>query len=101
MFEMLNETKEQIKKAAFQLFSQKGIHGTNSKEIAKKAGVSIGSFYSYFKNKKILLLEILEDHCDQVFSSIWQPLNGFIVNDQAYLDGIRHDELLLAILDIR
>jgi len=75
------KTRDWIMKAAFQLFAQKGIHGTNSKEIARKAGVSIGSFYSYFKNKKTLLLEILEDFLDQMYLSIWKEMDQFTINE--------------------
>ena len=52
------ETRDSILAAARALFSEKGFHGTNSKEIAARAGVSIGSFYSYFKNKKVLFMEV-------------------------------------------
>lgn len=75
------QTKERIMKAAFALFAQKGIHGTNSKEIVGKAGVSIGSFYSYFKNKKTLLLEILEDFLDQVYLTTWKGMEHFTINE--------------------
>ncbi len=68
-------TKKRIMRAAFALYAKKGIHGTNSKEIAKKAGVSIGSFYSYFKNKKSLLLEMLEDYLDRHFLAIWKGID--------------------------
>lgn len=74
------ETKKRIVKAASQLFSQKGIHGTNSKEIATKAGVSIGSFYAYFKNKKQLLLEILEDFLDSVYQTIWKDVGTYALD---------------------
>ncbi len=70
------ETKKRIIKTAFKLFAEKGIHGTNSKEIAKNAGVSIGSFYSYFKNKKTLLLEMLEDYIEKHFRMVWQTLSS-------------------------
>lgn len=73
------ETKKRIERAAFRLFSRKGIHGTNSKEIAEKAGVSTGSFYAYFKNKKQLLLEILEDFLNQTYLAIWQDLGSYSV----------------------
>lgn len=66
------QTKQCIVQAALRLYANKGIHGTNSKEIAEKAGVSIGSFYSYFKNKKTLLMEILEAFLDKTYLSIWQ-----------------------------
>ncbi len=75
------ETKKQIIKAAFKLFAEKGIYGTNSKEIAKKAGVSIGSFYSYFKNKRNLLLEMLEDYVEQHYRAVWQTLSSLNIGE--------------------
>jgi AcrR family transcriptional regulator len=66
------KTKTRILKAAIKLFAKKGIHGTNSKEIAAKAGVSIGSFYSYFRDKKTLLLDVLDDFLKQIYEKIWE-----------------------------
>ena len=82
------KTKKKIEQAAFRLFSKKGIHGTNSKEIAEKAGVSTGSFYAYFKNKKQLLLEILEDFLNQTYMAIWKDLGGYSV-EQLTRDDIK------------
>ncbi|MBE9918164.1 TetR/AcrR family transcriptional regulator [Paenibacillus donghaensis] len=42
-----------------ELFSEKGYHGTNTKEIAAAAGVSTGSFYSYYKDKRAVFLDSL------------------------------------------
>ncbi len=64
--------KNRIMNAAIQLFAQKGIHDTNSKEIAALAGVSIGSFYSYFSDKKVLLIDVLERYLDNHYSEIWK-----------------------------
>lgn len=86
------ETKLQIIKAAHKLFAGKGIHGTNSKEIAKKAGVSIGSFYSYFKNKKTLLMEMLEDYIEQHYRTAWRHLHSFNINEM-------NEEQLRAIIE--
>jgi len=55
------ETRQKIKNTAHHLFSSKGFHGTTSNEIASVAGVNIGTFYNYFEDKKVLLLELLED----------------------------------------
>jgi AcrR family transcriptional regulator len=82
------QTRDRILDAAFHLYAQKGIHGTNSKEIAEKAGVSIGSFYSYFKNKKTLLLEMLEDYLDRHFMAIWKPIRNITINEMGR-DDIR------------
>lgn len=74
------ETKNQILAAGFHLFGRKGLHGTNSREIAAAAGVSIGSFYTYFKDKRHLFIELITVHC----SMIMAVLNNFQVAD--YLD---------------
>ncbi|MFD1176551.1 TetR/AcrR family transcriptional regulator [Paenibacillus puldeungensis] len=54
------KTKQSILKAAMELFSQKGYHKTNTKEIAALAGVSTGSFYSYYVDKRAVFLDALK-----------------------------------------
>jgi AcrR family transcriptional regulator len=54
------ETKEKIINAAMVLFAEKGYHKTNALEIAAQAKVATGTFYSYFNNKKELLIEIVK-----------------------------------------
>jgi len=82
------DTKERITKAALRLFAEKGIHGTTSKQIAQKAGVSIGSFYSYFKNKKKLLLEMLENYVEDHYETVWLAL-GSLRTEKLGRDDIR------------
>lgn len=65
------ERKKNIKKAALVLFAQKGINGTSSNEIARTAGVSIGTFYSYFENKRTLFLEILKEHLETFVTDVY------------------------------
>jgi AcrR family transcriptional regulator len=60
--ERSRETKRSIINAGLKLFSEKGFYKTNSKEIAREAGVSIGSFYIYFTDKKALFREVLVDY---------------------------------------
>ncbi|MBU1169127.1 MAG: TetR/AcrR family transcriptional regulator [Proteobacteria bacterium] len=81
-------TKTRITKAAFTLFSQKGIHGTNTKEITEKAGVATGSFYAYYKNKKQLLLEILEDFLNNTYLLIWKDLHKYDIRNIS-LDDVK------------
>jgi AcrR family transcriptional regulator len=88
------KTRERIIKAAFKLFADKGIHGTNSTEIAKRAGISTGSFYAYFKNKKTLLLEMLEDYLDRHYRTAWRPLAGF------NLDALDRDKINIIIASV-
>ena len=64
------ETRKRLIAAGERLFSQKGFHNTTSKEIAKEAGVAIGSFYAYFVDKKALFIDVLKKHSLEVFDSI-------------------------------
>jgi AcrR family transcriptional regulator len=56
------ETRNRILEAARTLFSRDGYTGTNAKEITAEAGVSVGSFYAYFKDKKELFMELTHGH---------------------------------------
>ncbi len=69
-------TRERILEAAEKLFSEKGYHSTNSKEIVSLAGVSIGSFYSYFKDKKTVFFSVLKRYNQRVLERVTIPPNG-------------------------
>ena len=70
------ETRNRILTASKKLFSTKGYHNTNSKEIAKAARVSIGSFYCYFKDKKELFIENITQYSNQIFLKIMTSPDG-------------------------
>jgi AcrR family transcriptional regulator len=53
--------KENILKAALELFAKDGYNATATSRIAKKAGVSEGLIFRHFKNKKGLLAAIMDD----------------------------------------
>jgi len=69
------EKKQRIKDAAFELMAQNGYHNTSSNEIAKKADVSIGTFYSYYKDKKELYTELVGDIYDYVINETGSAMN--------------------------
>src|SRR5258706_9756006 len=66
------QTKEKIVQAAIQLFQHRGYEGTTSNEIAAEAGVSVGSFYVYFTDKRQLLLSIFDRLADEMFKNIFE-----------------------------
>jgi len=68
------ETKEKILKTALRLFCENGFYKTTTNEIAKQAAVPIGSLYSYFKNKDMILLKILDNY-NQAFIDRFDILN--------------------------
>lgn len=61
------DKRKRLLETGEKLFSQKGFHGTNSKEIARLAEVSIGSFYAYFPDKESMFLEVLKGYYAEIF----------------------------------
>jgi AcrR family transcriptional regulator len=61
--------KQKILESAIKIFSEKGYYNTSSNEISAAAGVSVGSFYSYFKDKKELFIEAMK-HLDERIDSV-------------------------------
>ncbi|MBE0601284.1 MAG: TetR/AcrR family transcriptional regulator [Firmicutes bacterium] len=52
------ETHKKIYNTAFSLMTKKGFDKITIKDISKKAGVSIGTFYHYYKSKDDILHEV-------------------------------------------
>jgi AcrR family transcriptional regulator len=68
------ESKESILEAAIKVFSEKGYSQTTIREVAKRAGISVGGVYIYFKNKEeiyfTLLKYLLDEFRDKTRDSI-------------------------------
>jgi len=62
--------KEKIIAAGFKLICENGYYNTNTAEIAKKAGVSTGIVYQYFKDKNDILMDGLYNYGDEIFFPI-------------------------------
>lgn len=76
------EKKRKIIQACLELVTQQGYHSITTADIAKKAGVSTGIVYSYFKDKKDILLCGLSDYIMQMQS----PATEFLANYQPDMD---------------
>lgn len=61
------EKKEKIIESGFNLICEKGYHNTNTAEIAKKANVSTGIVYQYFKDKHDILIEGMKLYSSSIF----------------------------------
>ena len=61
------EKKEKIIEVGFDLITKNGYYNTNTAEIAKKAGVSTGIVYQYFKDKYDILTLGLEKYGSSIF----------------------------------
>ena len=85
------EKKNKIIRAGYELFSEVGYYNTNTAEIAKRAGVSTGIVYGYFRDKKDILTAVLTLYMDK----ICEPIFGMF--DDISASGIR--EVIPKILD--
>lgn len=56
------ESRKRLLDAAYNLFVEKGYYNTNTKEIAKLAGISIGNFYNYFQDKGEIYCALLKEY---------------------------------------
>ncbi len=63
------ETKNAILEAGIQCFSANGYYKVNTKEIAKAAGISTGSFYGYYDDKKQLFIELVQIYKEELLSA--------------------------------
>ncbi len=61
-------TQERILQAALQLFRDKGIERTTTKEISRKAGIAEGTLFNYFKTKEDLALYFFQKETENLIA---------------------------------
>ncbi len=68
--------KKEIINAAIEVFSQKGYHNTKVNDITHKAGISIGTFYIHFKNKRDLFIDVVEEVFHHIVGDAARNIKG-------------------------
>jgi len=91
--EIRTESKARIIQSAMQLFAENGFSGVTISTIARKAGISKGLLYNYFKNKEALVKEI-------ILEGLRQMLEGLNFNFQQELTENRFKELIEKNIDL-
>ena len=86
------EKKNRIIDAGYQLFSEVGYYGTNTAEIAKRAGVSTGIVYGYFQDKRDILICVLETYINKVFDPFFKMFDKITL-------PVNFNELITKIID--
>lgn len=60
-YQIPEEKRERVLREAARLFAERGFSATDVSELARRAGVSKGSLYTYFESKEDLYLHVCED----------------------------------------
>jgi len=69
-------TRERTLEAAAACFEELGYDETTTAEIARRAGIAVGSVYDYFTDKRAILLEVLRDTVEAVANIVIQGLDA-------------------------
>ncbi len=67
--------REQILRAAEQVFAKRGFKGATTREVAQKAGIASSLIFYYFKNKMALYEAVFQSFFDQLENLIQQNLS--------------------------
>ncbi len=65
------------------IFSQVGLKKTNVKEITKKVGIGLGTFYRFFDSKEVMFMELLNKIDKESKEYLWV----YVKNDLSYEKG--------------
>jgi AcrR family transcriptional regulator len=63
-------TRARVMEAARELFDTQGYQGTTIREIARHAGVSVGSVFTTFASKYEVLSQVMQDRLDSLYAEL-------------------------------
>lgn len=88
------ERKRQIKDAALEVFLKKGFQQARIQDITSEAGVSVGTFYIYYKTKRELFLDVVDEMTASTVGALEEAvrndsdvLRSAITSAQHYMDN--------------
>jgi AcrR family transcriptional regulator len=101
-----DERREQILKAALQIFARKGLAAARISDIAAAAGLSYGLVYHYFRDKEQLFVELVQRAVGggvkvtkEALDAQGPPLERLHALCEEMVEGIRDDpEYLLLVI---
>jgi AcrR family transcriptional regulator len=79
------ETAEAVLQAAEEVFAEKGFHAASMSEIARRAGVAVGTLYNHFADRETLLKHLLDTRCQELLALVdhdWKELQDGRFTDQ-------------------
>ena len=69
------DKKQSLKQAAYNVFSNKGYEATAISEVAKQAGMAVGSFYNYYESKEEIFLDVYIEENNRIRQVIMNDID--------------------------
>jgi len=97
----MEDKKKAIFNSARKLFGSKGFKDTNVSEIAKNAGIGVGTFYNYYSSKEELFLKVFTEEDMKLKHSMFKRIKPdddlVTVNTKLwtqYIDALNSNRIL-------
>ena len=69
-------TRQRILEVSLELFQERGFRGTTMRDIARRAGIALGTTYNYFPTKEHLALYFFEQALERVMARFERERHG-------------------------
>lgn len=80
-----SDMQAQLARSAFELFADNGFNNVNLEQIAERAGVTKGSLYWHYKNRKALILAA----CDYYYAGWHDSVRKAVVKSEDQFDALK------------
>lgn len=97
--------RQAILAAAKRLFAAKGFHGSSVSDIAREAGLPVGSLYTYFAGKDEVFRSVVDEGWEEFYGELAEALGGpgrpedkLSLAVYSFLPGLFSDVDLIAII---
>lgn len=84
MPKILKDVEKTIKISAIDLFIELGYINVDMRMISTKSGVSVGTLYNYYENKKQLYISILKESWQDTFNKL-DIINKYVISSEEKL----------------
>jgi len=102
-------TGPKVREAARRLIARHGYAAVSMRQIATEVGVQAGALYNYTSDKQSLLLELLQDHMEEVMTALMdvelggEPLEALqnLTRFHIHFHEPRRDQIFLSYMELR
>jgi acetoacetyl-CoA synthetase len=77
-----------ILSAALQAFAERGYHGTTTRELAERTGLSVPGMYHHYRSKQDILVDLMMVIIDELIDRSRQAVAGAAVTPRAQFDAL-------------